>query len=95
MNPFVSRISTRNERWIWPISAMSLVVGFMFAIAWVTERNRQSRYELLEPTQKSRVSEATVDIDAFTQMRIELNRLQAENTKLQNGLAKGTSLRNC
>jgi uncharacterized protein YlxW (UPF0749 family) len=89
VNPFVSRITPKNESWIWPVSAMSLIVGFMFSIAWVTESNRLSRFELLEPTQKSRVSEATIDIGAFTEMRNVVNRLQAENTKLQNGLAKG------
>jgi uncharacterized protein YlxW (UPF0749 family) len=90
VNPFVSRLAPKSDAWIWPVSAMSLIVGFMFSMAWVTERNRLSRYELLEPTQASRVSEATIDIGAFTQMRDRVNTLQAKNTHLENTLAKGS-----
>jgi uncharacterized protein YlxW (UPF0749 family) len=89
MNPFVSRLTPKSDSWVLPVSVMSLVVGFMLSMAWVTERNRISRYDLLEPTQKSRVSEATIDIAAFEQMRDKVNSLQAANTHLENTLAKG------
>lgn len=68
---------------------MCLVLGFMIAMAWVTETNRLSRYGLLEPTQKSRVSEAAIDLNGVKQLRDEVTKLRDDNTKLQNGLAKG------
>jgi uncharacterized protein YlxW (UPF0749 family) len=89
VNPFVSRITPRHEQWIWPLTAMCLVLGFMISMAWVTERNRLSRYQLLAPNQKGRVSDASIDIDAYQQLRDEVSKLREENTKLQNGLAKG------
>jgi uncharacterized protein YlxW (UPF0749 family) len=66
---------------------MSLVVGFMLSLAWVTNENRLSRYGLLEPTQQARVSENAIDIKAFEQMIKKVASLEKENTKLQNGLA--------
>ncbi len=89
MNPFVARITHRHDQWIWPLTAMCLVLGFMIAMAWVTETNRLSRYGLLEPTQKSRVSEAAIDLNGVKQLRDEVTKLRDDNTKLQNGLAKG------
>jgi uncharacterized protein YlxW (UPF0749 family) len=90
VNPFVARITPRHEQWIWPVAGMCLVLGFMISMAWVTEHNRVSRYPLLgDTTQKGRVSEAAIDIDAYQQLQNEVGKLREENTKLQNGLAKG------
>ena len=89
MNPFVARITPRHEQWIWPVTGMCLVLGFMISMAWVTESNQSSRYRLLQADQKGRISEASIDIDAYSQLRDEVSKLREENTKLQNGLAKG------
>jgi uncharacterized protein YlxW (UPF0749 family) len=61
----------------------------MISLAWVNDHNRDSRYGLLEDSQKGRVSEASLDINAYKRLQDEVASLRDENTKLQNGLAKG------
>lgn len=67
---------------------MCLVLGFMISMAWVTESNRTSRLGLLGADQHKRINETTIDIDKFDELRTEVNRLQAESTRLQNALGK-------
>ena len=88
MSPFVSRI-TKNDQWVWPISGMCVVLGFMISMAWVTDANRSSRFKVLEPGQRQRVSEAAVDPEAYADMNARIETLTKENTDLQNTLAKG------
>ena len=88
MSPFVTRIAKRDQ-WVWPISIMCVVLGFMLAMARVTEDNRRTRFNLLEPGQQRRVGEATVDPDAFADMSAQLEQLNKQNTELQNALGKG------
>ncbi len=88
MSPFVTRIA-KNDQWVWPISGMCVVLGFMIAMAWVTEANRRSRFEVLEPGQRQRVADAAVDPDAFKDMSSRIEKLTKENTDLQNTMAKG------
>ncbi|HWD38664.1 MAG TPA: DUF881 domain-containing protein [Fimbriimonas sp.] len=71
------------------MSGVSLVIGFMFSMAWVTENNRASRFSLLEPTQKDRINQTVIDVNAVQKLEAEVASLRGENTKLQNGLAKG------
>ncbi|RYG44302.1 DUF881 domain-containing protein [bacterium] len=61
----------------------------MISIAWVTQVNRRTRISLLSPDQSSRVSEAAVDIDKFTELSNEVNKLREEKTRLENTLATG------
>jgi uncharacterized protein YlxW (UPF0749 family) len=90
MNPFASRIS--GNSWVTPVSMMSMVLGFMIALAWVTDKNRSSRMDLLSPSQKNRVQSGTIDMqDAVEKTQQEVARLLAENTRLQNALATRTS----
>ena len=88
MSPFVTRI-TKNDQWVWPISGMCVVLGFMISMAWVTDANRSSRFKVLEPGLRQRVSEAAVDPEAFADMNARIETLTKENTDLQNTLAKG------
>jgi uncharacterized protein YlxW (UPF0749 family) len=89
VSPFVTRITPKRDQWIWPVSGMCVVLGFMVMMAWVTESNRRSRFGLLEPGQQRRVNEATVDPDAFRDMSAQLETLSKQNTELQNALGKG------
>jgi len=91
VNPFVSRITHRHDQWIWPLTAMCLVLGFMLSMAWVNKTNMMSRYSLLEPTQQSRINEAEIDLNAVQKLREEVTILRAKNTELENGLAQGSS----
>lgn len=88
MSPFVNRFAKRDQ-WVWPISGMCVVLGFMFSMAWVTEANRQSRYRLLEPGQQQRITEASIDPEAYIKMSSRQDQLMKENTELQNALGKG------
>lgn len=88
MSPFVTRIA-KKDAWVWPISGMCVVLGFMVSMAWVTESNRRSRYPTLNPTQAQRVGEAGVNPDAFADMSAQLETVNKQNTELQNILGKG------
>ncbi|HEY0867425.1 MAG TPA: DUF881 domain-containing protein [Fimbriimonas sp.] len=86
MNPFVSRIN--NQPWVWPVSGMCLVLGFMVSMAWVTGENRSTRMGFLAADQARRINEGTIDIEKFEELRAEVNRLQAKATDLENALGK-------
>ena len=88
MSPFVTRI-TKNDQWVWPISAMCVILGFMITMAWVTESNRRSRFSVLDSAQQRRVSEAAIDPEVYSDMNARMEKLAKENTDLQNTLAKG------
>jgi uncharacterized protein YlxW (UPF0749 family) len=67
---------------------MCLVLGFMISMAWVTASNRSTRIGLLSADMRGRISEGTIDIEKFEELRNEVNRLQAKNTDLENALGK-------
>jgi len=67
---------------------MCVVLGFMISLAWVTKETRTSRSDFLRQDQRSRVSEAQVDLEAFQQTTAEVQKLQEEKTRLENELAK-------
>jgi len=83
---FTNRQNTANQ-WIWPVSAMCLVLGFMCSLAWVTEDNRQSRIRLLPADQSRRLTEGAIDIDSYQELTTEVSKLRDEKTKLENALA--------
>lgn len=75
-----------------PVSAMSLVLGFMISMAWVTDQTRKRRLDNLSPAQRSRVQSGNVDMgEAIEQTQAEVAKLRAENTKLQNAMSNQTS----
>ena len=76
-----------SPAWIWPVSAMCVVLSFMLSLAWVTKDNRRSRSEFLSPDQSRRLTEATVDIEGFQNLQSEVEKLQKEKTRLENVLA--------
>lgn len=89
MNPFASRV-TNNQTWILPVSALSLVLGFMIVMV---SRGTQSRVALLDPEQQHRLAALQPGSDAQQQQQIsqkgaEINNLRDQVTKLQNTLAQ-------
>ena len=89
MNPFVSRV-TNNQGWVLPVSALSLVLGFM--IVMVSRPGSPSRLRFMDPDQRDRLAALQPGSDAQQQLQIreqggEINRLRAQNTQLQNTLA--------
>jgi uncharacterized protein YlxW (UPF0749 family) len=85
VNPFVSRIN--HNSWVVPVSLMALVLGFMIALAWVTDQNRPSRRALLSPVQQGRVSAGPIDVqEGYLQLQQEVAKLRDEKTRLENVL---------
>lgn len=75
-----------------PVSMMSLVLGFMIAMASVTTvANRQSRLQFLNGDQQERIQSGPLDIQMeYSKLSSEVTKLQAENTKLENAVGSQT-----
>lgn len=86
MNPFASRIN--NQSWVIPVSLVSLPLGFMIALAWVTKDNRTSRSAFLSPDQRTRINEGEVNLDAYLQATSEVKKLQDEKTRMEFAMSK-------
>jgi uncharacterized protein YlxW (UPF0749 family) len=86
VNPFATRF--QNQSWIWPVSIMCMILGFMISLAWLTKENVGSRLAFMQPDQRDRVNQAAVDIQAFQQLSSEVNKLRQEKTEMENALAK-------
>lgn len=96
MNPFVSRFG-RNS-WIIALSAMSLTLGLMLSMAWLTAETRESRFGQLPSDLRTRITASTLDFETefiktqqeLKTVRDSLAELREENTKLQNAVADQT-----
>lgn len=90
MNPFATRMS--GNAWVVPVSALSLVLGFMVMAASITATTRSSRLGLLGASQSLRVGAGPIDtIDSTMKMSEEVKTLRAENDKLQKALGDRNS----
>lgn len=92
MNPFVSRI-THNQTWVLPVSALSLVLGFMIVLVSVS--GSSVRFRLMGAEQRNRIQAALPDSNAEQKaqnaIQSEVNKLRKDNTNLQNELASGSN----
>ncbi|MBZ0213920.1 MAG: DUF881 domain-containing protein [Nitrospirae bacterium] len=96
MNPFATRSS--GYQWIWPTSAMALVLGVMLTMAWITAQTRQSRFSELPTDVRDRLNAASLDFQGeyfkvqqeLKSLRESFGELREENTKLQNAVADQT-----
>lgn len=88
-NPFVA---TSNEnRWILPVSVLSLVVGLMTAMAIVGQANRSNRVTLLDNDARTRLSLGTLDLSADNEkLRSEIKVLRENNTRLEEAVASNS-----
>jgi uncharacterized protein YlxW (UPF0749 family) len=68
---------------------MSVVLGFIFMTAWVTETNRQSRErQLVDADQKDRILNGPIDLqDRYVQLRAHVAELQQQNSSYEKALA--------
>lgn len=83
-NPFAR--TEAGQPWVLPVTAMSLVLGFMMAAAWVSEGTRNGRSAFLQSDQKQRLPGAT-DTAELQSVQAEVQKLLAEKTRLENALA--------
>lgn len=84
-NPF-SNTLTRNA-WEWPVALMSLILGVMISMAWISKTNRESRFGTLDPDLAKRLASGQIDESELQKLSGEVHRLQIENTQLQNTMA--------
>ncbi|HVL39985.1 MAG TPA: DUF881 domain-containing protein [Fimbriimonadaceae bacterium] len=90
MNPFASRIT--GNSWVIPVLLLSLVLGIMVRMAWVTKDTVRDRSRYFSPDQQSRVLASFQNVqDETAAMNAEIAKLREENTKLQNAMGEGTS----
>jgi len=90
MNPFGTRLS--GNYWVVPVSALSLVLGFMVMTASITATTRQSRLSLLGALQQGRVGTGPLDLqEQYMKMSEEVKSLRSENDKLQKALGDHSS----
>lgn len=89
MNPFATRITANS--WLLPLSGMTLLLGLLFSLAWVTNDVRSTRIARADPDLQSRLRGGTLDLQEEQQkLLIEVKKLRSENTRLQNAMAKET-----
>ena len=89
MNPFATRISSNS--WVIPVSALTLVLGFMFSLAWLNSRVLRERIATLTPDQAARLNQGQLEFQQdFQKIQSEVAKLRKENTQLQNVMSKET-----
>ncbi|MHB8637342.1 MAG: DUF881 domain-containing protein [Fimbriimonadaceae bacterium] len=89
VKPLINRSS--EDRWVWPVSAMCVLLGFMLTRAWVTDQSRTSRFKLLAPQIQARVGSGSLDLqEEAKKMETEVQHLQDENTKMEVSLSTQT-----
>lgn len=80
-------LSERNA-WVTPVSAMCVFLGVLMAGAWVTEKNRQDRFQQIDAIQQNNVGAGSIDVQtAYLKLQGEVTRLRDEKTKLENAAA--------
>jgi uncharacterized protein YlxW (UPF0749 family) len=85
MNPFATRISSQS--WELPVAAMSLVLGIMLSMAWISDTTRSSRAATLDPDQRRRLREGLIDLEEYQKLTVEVRSLREENGKLQDAMS--------
>jgi uncharacterized protein YlxW (UPF0749 family) len=83
INPFAK---LHNEKWLYPVSTLSAVLGFMMVAAWLTDQNRQ--YRSLAPDQRQREVETIVGYDKYLKLQEEVDSLRKKATSLEKALSE-------
>lgn len=90
MNPFAHRIRPQDG-WVMPVSVLAVILGFMMASAWVTQKSRPSRISYTDLNQQDRISSGPIDLQLRTsELSGEVARLRDEKTQLENAVASQT-----
>lgn len=85
-NPFASR--RPENKWVFPLSFMTLIVGFMTSLAWIGSEDRTGRIQRLPEDLRQRYNAGELELgQQFETLRAEVAKLREENTKLQNAVA--------
>jgi uncharacterized protein YlxW (UPF0749 family) len=93
MKSFAGRNSANN--WVMPVTALSLVLGFMLVTASITATNRGSRFSLLGNDQRVRFNTGQDDIQQkYIQLSSEVSKLRDENSRLQKAVGDNSKSAN-
>ncbi|MFN7172188.1 MAG: DUF881 domain-containing protein [Fimbriimonadaceae bacterium] len=84
------------NNWVIPVSILSVVLGFMLTMAWMTKENRDERLASLPPEQQTRLRQGSLDLrDEYMKLteenesiRAAMVSLREEKTRLENALAE-------
>jgi uncharacterized protein YlxW (UPF0749 family) len=88
MDPFRKNIS---NMWVWPVSVIALLVGWFASVAWITDRADKGRLESLPVNVRERLMSGRLDVQGeLVSLREEIEKLRAENSKLQTVVAEGS-----
>lgn len=89
VRPLINRSPENN--WVWPVSALCLVLGFMLQKAWVTEQTRSSRFAQAAPQLQARVGSGSLDLqEEAEKLSEEVQHLRAENSKMEASISTQT-----
>src|SRR5690348_7153902 len=89
MNPFLSRF-TGND-WVLPVSGLSVVLGLMMSLAWITGQSADERIKSLDPAQQQRILTPSIStLEENKKLSDEVQKLRAEKTRLENAMGEGT-----
>lgn len=87
MDPFKR---TKIQGWIWPVSLVAMLIGFLASAAWITDRTQTGKLESLPVNVRERLVSGKLGAQAeLTAYRDQIKKLQDDNTKLQNLIAEG------
>jgi len=88
LNPFALRKSSNS--WVIPVSLLTLIVGFLTSLAWITQADRTERLSRLSPDIRTRLTAGELDLSAeYQSVREEVAKLRADKGRLENLLAQG------
>lgn len=89
MNPFLSRFSGNN--WVFPVSLLSLILGLMTSLAWITDQTTDERIKKLDPSQQARIQRGDINmIDEYAKLGAEVKKLRSDLTKMENAVGDQT-----
>ncbi|MBS1718422.1 MAG: DUF881 domain-containing protein [Armatimonadetes bacterium] len=79
-----------KDTWVWPVSGMCLVLGFLLSLAWTTNMARRD-LNAIDPDLGNRVSNGSIDLQQrYRDLQAELAKTRSEKTKLENAVASQT-----
>ena len=89
VKPLINRWPESN--WVWPVSAVCLVLPFIIRLAWVTDQSRSSRFALLAPQLQARVGSGSLDLQSEAKkLASEVSDLRDKDTKMEASLSTQT-----
>lgn len=89
MNPFRSRFSGND--WVIPVSGLSVVLGLMMSLTWLTGNAASERIKELDTDQQERILTPSIHmIEEYSKLSAEVQKLREDKTRLENAMGDAT-----